>query len=372
MKRLKSVLSVLLVLTMAVSMGACNSTSAPAGASQNQSASEKEETITVAVLPKFKGENYWDACKTGAQEAIKELQTEGKKVEMIYDGPPQDQATNQKQVDILEGWIAQNVNAIVTGVIDPGAISQTLQKARDKGIKVVTFDSDSPKARDLFINQVSFDGIAEGVVKSASDQLTRKGYGPNHKANVAIISQTKTDTNLNGWIAAIKKLLATKEYNWMVVQNENTDIYYPGADESENSKTASTLLGRMGGGADQINCAMGITSMSCPCLGAAYQSAASKPDKDSVVITGLATPNAVKSYILDDTNPLKTAVLWKCSDLGYLAAQAGYQLASGELAKDATFIKTKRLGERSISKDGTIVLGDALIITKNNVSQYNY
>ena len=158
----------------------------------------------------------------------------------------------------------------------------------------------------------------------------------------------------------------------MVVKNENTDIYYPGADESECSKTAATLVGRMGGGADQINCAMGITSMSCPALGAAYQSAASKPDKNSVVITGLATPNAVKSYIKDDSNPLKTAVLWNCMNLGYLAVQAGYQLASGELNKDSASITTQRLKTKPIAKDGTIVLGDALIITKDNVDQYNY
>ena len=125
----------------------------------------------------------------------------------------------------------------------------------------------------------------------------------------------------------------------MVVKNENTDIYYPGADESECSKTAATLVGRMGGGADQINCAMGITSMSCPALGAA---------------------------------PLKTAVLWNCMDLGYLAVQAGYQLASGELNKDSASITTQRLKTKPIAKDGMIVLGDALIITKDNVDQYNY
>ena len=59
-------------------------------------------------------------------------------------------------MDLLEGWIAQDVDAIVVGVVDTTAIAPTLQKAMDKGIKVVTYDSDTiPEARDLFVNQCS-------------------------------------------------------------------------------------------------------------------------------------------------------------------------------------------------------------------------
>ncbi len=328
--------------------------------------------VTIAMLPKFKGENYFDACKVGAEEAIAELVAGGKDVTLLYDGPPQDNATNQKQVDILEGWIAQNVNVIIVSPNDPTAIAPTLQKAQKAGIKVLTFDADAQEdSRDLFINQSSADGIAKGMVDAVAQKMTAKGYGKDKPANVAMISSAKTDANQNSWIEAINKLLATDEYSWLKINNAETDIYYPGPDETETQKQAGTLISRMGEGADKIQVAIGLTSMATPALGAQYASAAAKPDVANVTMTGLATPNALKTYILDEKNPLETGVLWNCMDLGYLAVMSGYQMATGELAADATTMTTERLGERAIDNK-VILLGDALIFDAANVEQFNY
>ena len=56
---------------------------------------------TIAMLPKFKGENYFDAVKTGAEEAAEELG-----ITLLYDGIPRIRQQT-RQVDILQGWIAQ-------------------------------------------------------------------------------------------------------------------------------------------------------------------------------------------------------------------------------------------------------------------------
>ena len=330
------------------------------------------KVIKIAMLPKYKGENYFDACKQGAEEAIAELNADDNVAELIYDGPPQDAATNQKQVDILEGWIAQGVNVLIVSPNDPTAIAPTLQKAMAAGIKVLTFDADAQAdAREMFINQASYDVIANGLVKAAADSLTAKGYGPTKTANVAMLSADKTDANQNAWIESIKVLLATDEYNWLILQNEETDIYYPGADETKNQQDAATIIGRMGPGADQIQAAIALSSGATPALGAAYASAAEKPDPSTCTITGLATPNALKTYILDETNPLDTGVLWNCMDLGYLAVMTGYQMGTGELTADSATMMTTRLGEKAI-EDKMILLGDALIFDKTNVEQFNY
>ena len=326
--------------------------------------------ITIAMLPKFKGENYFDACKTGAEEAVKELTDGGAKVTLIYDGPPQDNATNQKQVDILEGWIAQKVNVILVSANDPTAIAPTLDKAMKAGIKVITFDADAD-SRDLFVNQGSADAIAAGMVKGVADSLTAKGYGKDKTANIALVSSAKTDANQNAWIASIKKLLATADYSWLKIKNEATDIYYPGPDETECNKQCGTLIARMGEGDDKIQAAIGLSSMATPALGAQYAQAASKPDATKITMTGLATPNALKDYIKDSTNPLDSGVLWNCMDLGYLAVQTGYQMATGTITADSTKMTTKRLGDRDIT-DKTILLGDALVFNKDNVDQFNY
>ena len=120
MKKTRKMLAGVMVGAVVLSMGAMQSVSA-----------KGEEKLTIAMLPKFKGENYFDACKMGAEEAAEELG-----VTLLYDGPPQDQATNQKQVDILEGWIAQEVDAIVVSPNDPTAIAPTLKKLRKPALKL--------------------------------------------------------------------------------------------------------------------------------------------------------------------------------------------------------------------------------------------
>ena len=162
--------------------GSSTSASTSAGSSTSASNSSGGDSaaagdITIAMLPKFKGENYFDACRGGAEEAAEELG-----IELLYDGPSQDQATNQKQVDILEGWIAQGVDAIVVSPNDPTAIAPTLQKAQDAGIKVLTFDADAQAdSRDLFVNQISADAAAKGLLDAAATDLKEKGYGPDKR-----------------------------------------------------------------------------------------------------------------------------------------------------------------------------------------------
>jgi len=132
------------------------------------------------------------------------------------------------------------------------------------------------------------------------------------------------------------------------------------------------LISRMGGDEGDINCALSFTSMGTPALASSYDAAANKPDKDSIVLTGLATPNALNSYIKDKANPLNTGVLWSCSDLGYLATMTAYQLVNGDITAESSEITTKRLGKSSIEKGGEVILGDVLIFNAETVDNYNY
>ncbi|MDR0519005.1 MAG: autoinducer 2 ABC transporter substrate-binding protein [Clostridiales Family XIII bacterium] len=383
-KKIALVLVIALALVTALSFGACSSGGDSATtdegtppASDDQATEESTDTpaaekVTIAMLPKFKGENYFDACKVGAEEAIEELKASGADVELLYDGPPQSDATNQNQVNILEGWIAQKVNAILVSPNDPDAIAPTLKKAQEAGIKVLTFDADAaPDARDLFINQASYEAIGTGMIKAVADKLTEKGYGPDKPANLGFVSSAKTDANQKAWLDAAKEVIATDEYSWLKIANEETDVYYPGPDETEAQKQSGTLISRMGDGADQIQAAIGLTSMATPALGAQYEQAAKKPDASKVTMTGLATPNALKDYIKNDSNPLDSGVLWSCMDLGYLAVETAYQYSIGTITADSTTMTTDRLGEREIANK-EILLGDALIFDKANVDEFDY
>lgn len=370
---MKKVVGGTLVAAMAITMlsGCVTKTETPKADTKTEDSGSKDSKedgdMTVAMLPKFKGENYFDACKTGAQEAADELG-----ITLLYDGPSQDQATNQKQVDILEGWIAQGVNVIVVSPNDPTAIAPTLKKAQDAGIKVVTFDADAQEdSRDIFVNQITPESAAKGLLDGAANDLKDKGYGDSKTANIALVSSSGTDANQKAWEEAINELLKTDDYKFMQIKNPETDVYYPGTDETKVNSECATLIGRMGEGEDKIQAAIGLSSMATPALGAQYQSASSKPDAKVVSMTGLATPNALKTYIKDDENPLNAGVLWNCMDLGYLAVQTAYQLSEGTITPDSASIDAGRLGAKDIV-DAQCVLGDALVFDASNVDEFDY
>lgn len=365
----KVVTGVMVGVIVAASLLGCAKTDTSGGGEGTNSKenSSGEGKVTVAMLPKFKGENYFDACKTGAQEAADELG-----ITLLYDGPSQDQATNQKQVDILEGWIAQKVNVIVVSPNDPTAIAPTLKKAQEAGIKVVTFDADAQAdSRDIFVNQITAEGVAKGLLDGVANDLKKKGYGDSKPANISLVSSSGTDANQKAWEEAIAELLKTPEYKFMSIKNKETDIYYPGTDETKVNSECATLIGRMGEGADKIQAAIGLSSMATPALGAQYQSASNKPDPKVVSMTGLATPNALKTYIKDEENPLNSGVLWNCMDLGYLAIQTANQLANGTITTDSTSLEAGRLGTKEIS-DHTCLLGEALVFDTSNVDKFDY
>ena len=87
------------------------------------------------------------------------------------------------------------------------------------------------------------------------------------------------------------------------------------------------------------------------------------------MVTGLATPNSMKSYVKDGT--VKSVVLWNTAELGYLTVKVGEALASGKLKPDDTSFDAGKLGEKKIMGDH-VLLGDILVFNKSNIDQYDF
>src|SRR3990170_3788908 len=116
-------------------VGACRSGSSGGAA---------DGAVTVAMMPKNKGNPYFVSCRQGAEEAAQALG-----VKLLWDGPTETDPA--KQNDVVEAWITRGVQAIAVSVENREAMSRVLRKARGKGIKVVTWDADAdPDARDVF------------------------------------------------------------------------------------------------------------------------------------------------------------------------------------------------------------------------------
>lgn len=149
--------------------------------------------ITVAVIPKV-AVPFFDDCNTGASDAAKAL---GVNYQWVV---PQN-TQGSTQVKIIEELMAKKVDGIAISVNEPKSVEHVIKQAVDAGIKVLTFDSDSPKsARSLYIGTVN-EAAGETMGGSMAKALDGKG-------EVAIVTGQLGANNLNERIAGIKKALA--------------------------------------------------------------------------------------------------------------------------------------------------------------------
>ncbi len=151
----------------------------------------------VAMMPKAKGDPYFVSCRQGAEEAARELG-----IDLLWDGPTD--LDPAKQNEVVEAWITKGVDVIAVSVENQAGISTVLRKAREKGIKVITWDADAEEnARDFLINQATPQGIGYTLTDEAARIMNGRG-------EFAIITASLSAANQNEWIKNIKARLAEK------------------------------------------------------------------------------------------------------------------------------------------------------------------
>jgi rhamnose transport system substrate-binding protein len=299
--------------------------------------------VSVGMMPKAKGDPYFISCRRGAEEAAGETG-----VDLIWDGPTE--LDPAKQNEVVEAWITRGVNVIAVSVENQAAISTVLRKARDRGIKVLTWDADSePDARDFLINQATPQGIGETLTDEAA-RLTG-GAG-----DFAIVTASLSAANQNQWIAVIKQRLAAKYPNLHLVAIRPSD-----GDRDRAFAETQTILKVY----PKVRLIMGIAAPAVP--GAAE--AVRQSGRKNVVVTGLSLPNMCKPYVHDGT--IGSVVLWNTRDLGYLSVRAAAGVADGTLTRGQSSFSAGRLGTLTVAGD-QVLLGRPFVFTKDNIDRFDF
>jgi rhamnose transport system substrate-binding protein/rhamnose transport system permease protein len=296
----------------------------------------------IAMMPKAKGDPYFVSCRVGAEEAATELG-----VELIWDGPTGLDAARQNEV--VDNWITRKVDVIAVAVENRAGISTVLRKARERGIKVLTWDADAePDARDFFVNQATSEGIANTLTDEASRLLGGKG-------EFAIITGALSAANQNEWIAFIKKRLA--EHPGLTLATIR-----PSDDDRDKAFAETQTIMRVH---PNVKLVMAISAPAVPGAAEAVRQAGRK----DVNVIGLSLPNINKPYV--HSGVVQTVVLWNTRDLGYATIQAGLQMLQNTLKAGATALQAGRLGKLDI-RGTEIILGPPLKFTKANIDQFDF
>lgn len=307
-----------------------------------ESQADQQRRYTIGVVPKVKEILYFHVAREGALEAARDFQ-----VDVIYDGPPI--ADVSKQIKVIEQLIEQGVDALAVSANDPEKLLPVLQDARERGIKVITWDADTvPEAREFFVNMVDPEVLGRHLLDTLAWHLGEQG-------DYAILTSTLSASNQNEWI------------KWMDVQKQE---YYPQLNLVEIAETddhpqkayetAKQLLARY----PDLKGLIGIASVAPP---AAAQAVSEAGLAGQVMVVGLSTPHLMRDFLNDGSAQMAT--LWSPKKLGYLTVALAIQLLEGQMPYDGQEIVNT--GYIRVKGD-MVIMGEPLDFTAENVGQYDF
>ena len=199
-------------------------------------------------------------------------------------------------------------------VENPASISTVLRKARQRGIKVLTWDADAePDARDFFVNQATPEGIGNTLTDEAARLLGGRG-------EFAIITSALSAPNQNAWIAVIRKRLAERHPNLTLATIRPSD------DDRDKAFAESQTILRVH---PNVKLIMAIAAPAVPGAAEAVRQAG----RTDVNVIGLSLPNMNKPFVHGGV--VQTVVLWNTTNLGYLTVHAATEAVRGTLVPGA-------------------------------------
>jgi rhamnose transport system substrate-binding protein len=305
------------------------------------------QEITLIDVPKLVGIGYFAATTEGQRQAAEELGN----VKVSTDGPTE--ANIDDQITFIDNYITQGVDGILFAANDPVAIAPVLKKALAAGIHVVGYDANSqPDAREWFVNQAEFNGIAKAMIDSMAAEIGEDGA-------FAIVTSTFTTPNQARWIAEMQAYQAACHPNMKWLETVEAQ-----EDNNLSFNQASTLINKYG---DELKGIFGMTSVATP---ASAEAATQAGVCGQVAVVGLATPNAMKPYVQSDC--VKSVVLWNPVDLGYAAVHVMRAVVDGKLKPGDQSVEAGRLGTLQVVNGSEILLGPPFIFTKDNINDFDF
>ncbi|PWJ48748.1 autoinducer 2 ABC transporter substrate-binding protein [Faecalicatena contorta] len=347
----KKMMAALLAAAMAASLLAgCGSSGKEEEKGTGTKSEEKTESsgdkLKIAFIPQLIGIPYFTAMEDGGNKAAEDLG-----VEFLYTGATQ--ANAAEQVKIMDSLIKQGVNAMSLSVLDSSSTNPYIEKAQEAGIHVYTSDSDAPDStREFYVAQALDEDLGRTLMDRLAAQIGEKGQ-------VGIVSGESTATNLNTWISYMEEQQKNKYPDIEIV-----DIRYTQGGSSEQAlKQAQELMTRY----PDLKGLVAVASSTIPGVAQAVQQ---EGKAGEVKVIGYGSPATVKPFI--DAGVMEESILWDAYELGYLTVWAGKMVAEGKEFEEVNEIEGVSNPVKWDAENKILLLGEPLIITKDNVDDFDF
>jgi len=207
MSTCKSLLSaaVLLSVSSLGLIGCSGSTDSEKTASKDTKAAASSDVVyKIGVIAKSNSNPPFLAAKNGAIAAGKRLSDEldGVSIEVLWQTPAMEDA--QVQAQYVEQLVASGADGIAISCTDANLLTGALKAAIDKGVVVVTFDSDAPDS-----GRMAYYGVDD---YQAGKEVMRQLAGVmNNEGKVAVLTGNPAATNLQARVNGVVEQAAEYE-----------------------------------------------------------------------------------------------------------------------------------------------------------------
>jgi len=178
----------------------------------------------VALVSKGFQHQFWQAVKSGAEQAAEEFD-----VEITFEGPDTEADVDQ-QIQMLQTALDKSPAAIGFAALDSQAAGPLLQQAKDSGIPVIAFDSGVDS--DIPVTTAATDNLA-----AAAEAAKHLAEAVGHAGKVALVVHDQTSVTGQQRRDGFVEYMEENEPDIEIV-----DIQYGGGDQAKSADLAKAIL----------------------------------------------------------------------------------------------------------------------------------
>jgi ribose transport system substrate-binding protein len=186
------------VLALCLAAACSKSGDKPADSTQSAgSGAAGSKKLTIAMIGKSSNNPVFLAARTGAEAAAKELSAKEKMtIDIAWLTPPQEDGEVQAQR--IRQAVNDGAGAILIAASDAGKVTGAINDAVDRGVAVMTFDSDAPQSKRFAYYGVDDVKTGQAVMAELAKQMGGKG-------RVAILAGNQNAPNLQHRTQGVKE-----------------------------------------------------------------------------------------------------------------------------------------------------------------------
>ena len=276
--------------------------------------SDKDESEwTIAVVTKDNTAAWFKRMEEGVNRFKEETG-----INVIQKGPAN--ADAMSQVQVVDDMINQGVDALIVIPIDPGALEESLKRAMEQGIVVVTHEA-SNQVNTLFdVEAFTSEDFGVALMDKLAEEMGETGK------YAVMVAYTTSTTHMEYATAEVNHQL--DKYPDMELINDGE---IPSAESEESMDTSYERAKEVLKANPDLTGFVGHASTDLPGIAKAVEELGLQ---DKVKIVGVTTPNEVAEYI--DNGTISALKLWDPADSGYASVAVAVKILAGEEIANGT------------------------------------